>query len=52
MAVRSFQACGSVAISIALAFGRSGVLPPVVAAWGPNVTFALAGGYLFAAVRH
>ncbi len=41
-----------VAISIALAFGRSGVLPPVVAAWGPNVTFALAGGYLFAAVRH
>ncbi len=41
-----------VAISIGLAFGRSGVLPPAVAAWGPNVTFALAGGYLLAAVRH
>jgi lipopolysaccharide export system permease protein len=41
-----------VAISIGLAFGRSGVLPPVVAAWGPNITFFLAGGYLFTAARH
>ncbi|HEY8369210.1 MAG TPA: LPS export ABC transporter permease LptG [Thermodesulfobacteriota bacterium] len=41
-----------VAISIGLAFGRSGVLPPAVAAWGPNVAFFLAGGYLFTAVRH
>lgn len=41
-----------VAISVGLAFGRSGVLPPVVAAWGPNLTFFLAGGYLFTAVRH
>lgn len=41
-----------VAISVGLAFGRSGVLPPLVAAWGPNVSFFLAGGYLFTAVRH
>lgn len=41
-----------VAISVGLAFGRSGVLPPVVAAWGPNLAFFLAGGYLFTAVRH
>ncbi len=41
-----------VAISVGFAFGRSGVLPPLVAAWGPNLTFFLAGGYLFTAVRH
>ena len=41
-----------VAISIGLAFGRSGVLPPAAAAWGPNLAFCLAGGYLFTAVRH
>ncbi|HWP35590.1 MAG TPA: LPS export ABC transporter permease LptG [Thermodesulfobacteriota bacterium] len=41
-----------VALSVGIALGRSGILPPAVAAWGPNLTFALAGGYLLTAVRH
>ncbi len=31
--------------------GETGVLPPVVAAWGPNVIFALWSAYLFLGVR-
>jgi lipopolysaccharide export LptBFGC system permease protein LptF len=27
--------------------GKVGVLPPMVAAWAPNVAFTLAGVYLF-----
>jgi LPS export ABC transporter permease LptG len=33
--------------SIVLAFGEAGIIPPVAAAWMPNLSFALLAAYLF-----
>lgn len=35
-----------------LSYGRSGVLPPVVAAWGANIIFCLSGVWLAMTVRN
>lgn len=37
--------------AVLLSYGRSGVLPPVVAAWGANVLFVLSGVWLGMTVR-
>ena len=37
--------------SVALAFGRSGVLPPLLAGWAANLLFLSFAGYLFLRVR-
>jgi lipopolysaccharide export system permease protein len=37
--------------SVALALGRSGVLPPLLAGWSPNMLFLSFAGYLFLHVR-
>ena len=37
--------------SVALALGRSGVLPPLLAGWSPNILFLSFAGYLFLHVR-
>ena len=37
--------------SVALAFGRSGVLPPLLAGWSANILFLSFAGYLFLHVR-
>jgi lipopolysaccharide export LptBFGC system permease protein LptF len=33
------------------AMGSAGVLPPVLAAWAPNIFFAAGAGYLLLTVR-
>jgi lipopolysaccharide export LptBFGC system permease protein LptF len=33
------------------ALGEQSLLPPFLAAWSPNLMFALAGGYLFLSTR-
>jgi lipopolysaccharide export system permease protein len=38
--------------SIAIAFGRSGVLEPIVAGWMTNLLFLSFGSYLFLKVNH
>jgi lipopolysaccharide export system permease protein len=35
------------ALSASLSLGRRGMLPPVIAAWGPDLLFAVGGGMLF-----
>jgi len=37
--------------AVLLSYGRSGVLPPLVAAWGANILFMLSGIWLFMTVR-
>jgi lipopolysaccharide export system permease protein len=37
--------------SVLLSYGRSGVLPPVTAAWGANVIFSLGGAWLAMTVK-
>ena len=37
--------------SVGLAFGRSGVLPPILAGWAANLMFLSFAGYLFLRVR-
>jgi lipopolysaccharide export system permease protein len=38
--------------AILLSYGRSGVLPPVVAAWGANLIFVLGGVWLSMTVKN
>ena len=38
--------------SAALAFGRSGVVPPLLAGWAANLIFLSFAGYLFLRIRH
>ena len=40
-----------VALSVFGAFGTGGVLPPVLAAWAPNLLFGAVAGYLVLTVR-
>jgi lipopolysaccharide export system permease protein len=37
--------------SVALAFGRSGVVPPLLAGWSANLIFLSFAGYLFLRIR-
>ena len=41
-----------VANAVLLSYGRSGVLPPLVAAWGANIIFALSGIWLAMTVKN
>ena len=38
--------------AILLSYGRSDVLPPVVAAWGANLIFVMGGGWLALTVKN
>ena len=38
--------------AVLLSYGRSGVLPPIVAAWGANIIFALSGIWLAMTVKN
>jgi len=40
-----------VALSASLSLGRKGILPPVAAAWLPDILFAATGGFLFRGAR-
>lgn len=37
--------------AVSSALGQEGILPPIVAAFSPNLLFAVAGGYLFLSTR-
>ena len=39
------------AFAISIAMGHAGTLPPLIAAWAPNVFFALVGGFILESVR-
>ncbi|UCC66047.1 MAG: LPS export ABC transporter permease LptG [Deltaproteobacteria bacterium] len=39
------------AFSLSIAMGHAGALPPLVAAWAPNVFFGLVGGYILESIR-
>jgi lipopolysaccharide export system permease protein len=38
-------------LSVCAAIGSGGVLPPMLAAWTPNILFAAAAAYLILTVR-
>ena len=39
------------AVQVFVAFGNAGYLPPIAAAWGPNVLFGVAGIFMMLWVR-
>jgi len=38
--------------SLSISLGHTGMLPPLVAAWGPNAFFGLVGGFLLESINH
>jgi lipopolysaccharide export system permease protein len=40
-----------VAFAISVAMGHSGIFPPFIAAWAPNIFFALTGGFILESIH-